>query len=240
VIDANVTSTLETVRRQRAKYNRVERAAANGDLVNVDFEGLIAGQPSRATRRRTSPSSSARRRCCRRSRRRSSAMKAGETKTFPLVFPQDYNEQLRGKTADFTVTVNQVAEPELPAVDADFRARARRAGWDVERLRSEVRENITKEVAKRIKATLKEQVMQALLETATFEVPRALLDAGDRGHAESRGGGPQVARHDDSGFDAAGRSIRGARHPPPQALPAGDRARAPQWTAGEAPSRCAR
>src|SRR6516164_7113681 len=45
VVDANVDATLETVRRQRAKYNRVERAAANGDLVNIDFEGLLAGQP---------------------------------------------------------------------------------------------------------------------------------------------------------------------------------------------------
>jgi trigger factor len=45
VVDANVAATLETVRRQRAKYNRVERVAADGDLVNIDFEGLIAGQP---------------------------------------------------------------------------------------------------------------------------------------------------------------------------------------------------
>ena len=45
VTDANVESTLATLRKQRAKYNRVERTAKNEDLVNVDFEGLIAGQP---------------------------------------------------------------------------------------------------------------------------------------------------------------------------------------------------
>jgi trigger factor len=43
--DENVAATLETLRRQRAPYERVERAAAVGDLVNIDFEGKIAGQP---------------------------------------------------------------------------------------------------------------------------------------------------------------------------------------------------
>ena len=45
VADANVDATLTTLRKQRAKYERVERAARNEDLVNIDFEGLIAGQP---------------------------------------------------------------------------------------------------------------------------------------------------------------------------------------------------
>src|SRR5687767_2160757 len=45
VLDENIEQTLETVRRQRATYARIERPAANGDLVNVDFEGVIAGQP---------------------------------------------------------------------------------------------------------------------------------------------------------------------------------------------------
>ena len=45
VTDADIDKTLETLRKQRAKYEPVERAAAEGDLVNIDFEGLIAGQP---------------------------------------------------------------------------------------------------------------------------------------------------------------------------------------------------
>jgi len=177
VRDENVESTLRTVRRQRAKYNRVERAAANDDLVNVDFEGLIAGQPFEGNKASNFTIVLGEEKMLPAFEEALVGMKAGETKTFPLIFPQDYNEQLRGKTADFTVTLNQVAEAELPAVDADFARALGVQDGDVERLRSEVRENITKEVAKRIKATLKEQVMQGLLETANFEVPRALLDA---------------------------------------------------------------
>jgi len=45
VADANVASTLDTLRKQRAKFERVSREAKKGDLVNIDFEGLVAGQP---------------------------------------------------------------------------------------------------------------------------------------------------------------------------------------------------
>ena len=103
-------------------------------------------------------------------------MKEGETRTFPLTFPQDYADPVTGKTADFTVTVNQVAEAELPALDAELAKALGVQDGDVERLKKEVRENIDKEVAKRIKQSTKEQVMDGLYESASFEIPRALLD----------------------------------------------------------------
>ena len=177
VADANVDATLETVRRQRAKYNRVERPAVDGDLVNLDFEGLIAGQPFEGNKASNFTIILGEKKMLPAFEEAIAGMKQGDTKTFPLTFPQDYAEAVRGKTADFTVTVNQVAEPDLPPVDADFARALGVQDGDVERLRREVRENIEKEVQKRTKAVVKEQVMDALLETATFEVPRALLDA---------------------------------------------------------------
>jgi trigger factor len=62
-------------------------------------------------------------------------------------------------------------------VDADLARALGVEDGDVERLKSEVRENITREVEKRVKATIKEQVMNALVAASRFEVPRALLDA---------------------------------------------------------------
>ena len=175
--DQNVDATLETVRRQRAKYNRVERAAANGDLANVDFEGLIAGQPFEGNKASNFTIVLGEQKMLPAFEEAIVGMKAGETRTFPLTFPQDYNDALKGKTADFTVTVNQVAEPELPPVDAEFAKSLGVQDGDVERLKREVRENVTREVAKRVKASIKEQVMEGLLGTSKFEVPRALLDA---------------------------------------------------------------
>jgi len=73
--------------------------------------------------------------------------------------------------------VNQVAEADLPPVDAEFAKTLGVQDGDVSRLKREVRENVTREVAKRVKAAVKEQVMDALLATSKFEVPKALLDA---------------------------------------------------------------
>jgi len=175
--DANVGKTLETLRKQRAKYEPVQRAAREGDMVNVDFEGLIAGQPFEGNKASNFTIVLGEKRMLPAFEDAIAGMTKGESKTFPLTFPQDYQESLKGKTADFTVTVNQVAEPKLPALDAEFAKTLGVENGDVEQLKREVRQNMEKEVAKRIKTRLKEQVMDALHDTASFEVPRALLDS---------------------------------------------------------------
>jgi trigger factor len=174
--EENVEATLKTLRKQRAKYNRVEREARNDDLVNVDFEGLIAGQPFDGNKASNFTIVLGEKRMLPDFEAGVLGMKAGEQKTFPITFPQDYAEAVRGKTADFTVTVNQVAEPELPPLDADLARTLGVASGDVEQLKLEVRENIEKEVAKRIKISVKDQVMEALLAAGSFDVPRALVD----------------------------------------------------------------
>jgi len=177
VEDRNVDATLQTLRKQRAKFERVERAAAGGDLVNIDFEGLIAGQPFEGNKAANFTVVLGEHRMLPDFEAALAGLKAGEQKTFPLTFPQDYADAVKGKTADFTVTVNQVAEAKLPAIDAEFAKALGVDDGDVERLKREVRENMEREVAKRVKANVKEQVIDALHASAGFEVPKALLDA---------------------------------------------------------------
>jgi trigger factor len=173
--ESDVEATLATLRKQRAKYERTERAAANGDLVNIDFEGLIAGQPFEGNKASNFTVVLGENRMLPDFEAAIVGMTAGEQKTFPLTFPQDYAEAVKGKTADFTVTVNEVAEPKLPPLDAEFAKSLGVEDGDVERLKREVRENMEKEVAKRVHASVKEQVIDALHDAAGFEVPKALL-----------------------------------------------------------------
>ena len=175
--EADVEKTLTTLRKQRAKFNNVDREARNGDLVNIDFEGLIAGQPFEGNKAQNFTVVLGEARMLPDFEAALVGMKAGETKTFPLTFPQDYNEAVKGKTADFTVTINQVAEADLPAVDSEFAKQLGVASGDVEQLKREVRQNVETEVVKRVKSTVKEQVMDALHQAATFDVPRSLLEA---------------------------------------------------------------
>lgn len=177
VAEANVDATLQTLRKQRAKYERVERPARDEDLVNIDFEGLIAGQPFHGNKASNFTVVLGEGRMLKAFEQALEGMKEGETKTFPVTFPQDYADEVKGRTADFTVTVNQVAEPRLPAIDAEFAKTLGVDDGDVERLRREVRDNIQKEVAKRIKQRTKEQVMDAFVESAKFDVPHSLVEA---------------------------------------------------------------
>ncbi len=176
VTEADIDKTLETLRKQRAKYEPVERAAAEGDLVNIDFEGLIAGQPFEGNKASNFAVVIGEGRMLPAFEAALVGLKAGEQKTFPLTFPQDYADAVKGKTADFTVTVNQVANPVLPPLDTELAKQLGVETGDLERLRREVRQNVEKEVAKRIRTLLKEQVMDALDQAAVFEVPHALLD----------------------------------------------------------------
>ena len=177
VTEEDVDKTMLTLRKQRAKFDNVDREARNGDLVNIDFEGLIAGQPFEGNKAANFTVILGEARMLPDFESSIVGMKAGETRTFPLTFPQDYNEQLKGKTADFTVTVNQVAEADLPPVDSEFAKALGVASGDVEQLKREVRQNVESEVAKRVKSTIKEQVMDALHQAANFEVPRSLLES---------------------------------------------------------------
>jgi trigger factor len=176
VTDKDVDATIETLRKQRAKYERVSRGAANGDLVNIDFEGKVDGAPFEGGKGENFTVVLGEGRMLPDFEAALMGLAEGAGKAFPIVFPDDYVEQLKGKTAEFTVKVNQVAEPKLPAVDAEFARSLGVEDGDVARMRAEIRENIGREVKKRIQARVKDQVMAGLTAAAAFEVPRSLLE----------------------------------------------------------------
>jgi trigger factor len=174
--EAEIDATIAIMRRQRANYRPVERGAADGDRVIVDYRGSLDGVPfegGSATHftftvgdGRMLPGFEAAVR----------GMKAGESKTFPLTFPADYRAaELAGKTAQFEVTVRSIEEPELPPLDAEFAKSLGVADGDLAKMREEVRANLEREVAARLKRRTQESVMNALLAATSFEVPKTLV-----------------------------------------------------------------
>ncbi len=174
--ETDVDATVETLRKQRAKYENVTRGAATGDLVNIDFEGKIDGQPFEGGAGKNFTVVLGEGRMLPEFEAALAGLTAGQQKSFPITFPADYVDHLKGKTAMFAVTVNQVAEPKLPAVDGEFARSLGVEDGDVARMREEIRQNIEREVKKRVQAKVKEQVMDGLVASATFEVPRSLLE----------------------------------------------------------------
>ncbi len=103
-------------------------------------------------------------------------VRAGDSKDFDVAFPADYAaSELAGKTARFEIRVHDVQAPVLPPLDADFARMLGIEDGDIDKLRAEVKTNLEREVARRIKGKMKEQAMELLLGKSTLEVPKSLV-----------------------------------------------------------------
>jgi len=178
VSDAEVDKTIDIMRRQRATQREVERPAADGDRVTVDYKGSVDGVAFEGGSANEFPFTIGQGRMLPEFEAAVRGMARGESKTFPLTFPADYRAQeLAGKTASFEVTLRKVEQADLPEVDAAFARQLGVRDGDVARMREEVRANLEREVRSRLRARTKEAVMTALLGVADFELPKALVEA---------------------------------------------------------------
>ncbi len=177
ISEADVDAMIENLRKQRASFAAVERAAAEGDRVTVDFKGTIDGEAFDGGSAQGMPIVLGEGRLLKDFEGPIVGMKAGESKTITVTFPEDYHaEQLRGKKADFEVTVQAVEELVLPEVDDAFCAAFGVKEGGVDALRSEVRKNMARELEQAIKRRVKQQVMDGLLAANEFAVPQVLVD----------------------------------------------------------------
>ena len=177
--DAEVQSTVDILRKQRAEYAaRDGRAATDEDRVTLDFVGTIDGVPFDGGKGDDFPFVLGQGRMLPEFEVAVRGLKAGESKVFPLSFPADYGgKDVAGKTAEFTITVKEVAEPVLPVIDAEFAKSLGQPEGDVEKLLADIRSNIEREVKARTLARTKNSVMDALIGAATFDVPKSLVES---------------------------------------------------------------
>lgn len=103
-------------------------------------------------------------------------MKVGEEKTITVTFPEDYHaENLKGKEAEFDISVTKTEGPVVPDVDEEFAKLFGIEEGGVDALRSEVSKNMTRELTQAVKAKVKEQVIEGLLEANEVDIPKALV-----------------------------------------------------------------
>ncbi len=176
VTDADLEAMIQKLRRQRMTWEEVDRAAADGDRLTINFKGFIDGEAFEGGTAEGVPLELG-----------SNAMiegfesglvgaKAGEQRTLELQFPGDYRvEKLAGKAATFEVAVVKVAEPRLPEVDEAFARAFGVTEGGVDEFYAEIRENMERELAEKISGMVKEQAMNALIEAHPMDVPAALV-----------------------------------------------------------------
>ena len=171
-----VDRTLEILRKQRVTFAATDRASQEGDRITIDFEGKIGGETFPGGKAAAYPFVLGEKRMLPEFEKNSLGLKAGDTRSFDITFPQDYHgKDVAGKTATFAIQVKQVEEPKLPGLDAEFAKQLGVTNGDLEKMRAEVRANVEREVKKRIEARIKAQALQVLLDSAPIELPKALV-----------------------------------------------------------------
>jgi trigger factor len=176
VADADVDSTLDTIRRQRTTFAQASRPAQSGDRLLVDFVGRLDSEAFEGGSAQGFPVVLGSGTLLPDLEQGLIGAGAGETRTLPVRFPVDYRHpKLAGRTAEFEIKVVEVSAPQLPEVNADFARQLGVADGDVARLRADVRGNLEREAERRVRGVLRARALQALLDANRFDVPQALV-----------------------------------------------------------------
>lgn len=187
VTDAEIDKTIDILRKQRVHYHTKgvqdahgdggpDTSAQNGDQVTVDFVGKIDGVEFAGGKANDFAFVLGEGRMLPEFEKAVLGLKAGESKTFEMAFPEDYHgKDVAGKTAEFTITIKRVDWAHLPDVDANFARSLGIEDGDLQKMRNDIRANLEREVGGRVKAKTKSSVMDALLKVAELDVPKVLL-----------------------------------------------------------------
>jgi trigger factor len=167
---------IEVLRKHQTTWAVADRAAADGDQVNIDFVGtkdgvefaggkaegqnLVLGSNSMIPGFEVGVV----------------GLKAGEEKTITVTFPADYQaEELKGAEVQFAIKVNSVSAPQLPELNKEFFVKFGVEKGGEKQFRKEVKANMDRELSNALKAKVKTQVMDALLASHTTDLPKALV-----------------------------------------------------------------
>ncbi|HJV61422.1 MAG TPA: trigger factor, partial [Albitalea sp.] len=173
VSDAAIDKTLDILRKQRRTFAQRPAAegAQEGDRITIDFEGKIDGVPFEGGKAENFQFMVGEGQMLETFDKAVRGMKAGESKTFPLQFPADYQgKDVAGKEADFLVTVKKIEQQNLPEVNEAFAKSLGIKDGTVEALRADVKKNLEREVKFRVMARNKGSVMDALVKVAELDV----------------------------------------------------------------------
>ncbi len=176
VSDADVERSLQALAKERATLVPVERPANLGDVVTIDYQGAIDGQPFEGGRGEGEIVELAEGRFVPGFAAGIVGMLPGETKEVEAHFPDQYPAaELAGKTALFTVTLHELKELDLPAIDDDF-AKAVSENQTLAALREDLRARLEAVASARRRRSIGNAVMGKLLGAHDLPLPATLVE----------------------------------------------------------------
>ncbi len=176
--DQDIKDMIDKLRKQGASWTAVDRACADSDQVNINYCGRKDGDEFEGGKADNQDLVLGSKSMIPGFEDGIIGMKKGEEKVIPLTFPEDYqNEDLKGAAVEFTISVNEVSEQELPALDEEFFKKFNVEEGGEEAFREEVKKNMEREKQQAEKAVVKNQVMDQLHSAQEFDLPSALIES---------------------------------------------------------------
>jgi trigger factor len=175
--DTDIDKMIRRLRKQRGTWEAVERPAADGDRVVIDFLGKIGKEPFEGGEGKDLKVVLGGGQVIADFEKALLGLSAGDEKTAKVRFPKDYGvEKLAGEKATFEISVHTVEALKLPEIDDEFMAAFGVTEGGVEALRADVRKNMQRELDQRLREASKTNVLDALHDAHSFALPKTLVD----------------------------------------------------------------
>ncbi len=176
VLDGDVDTMIENLRKQRATWTDVDRGAAQGDQLILDFTGTLDGEEIAGGKGEKSTLELGSGTMIPGFEDQLIGVRAKDDKTIQVTFPDEYqNEELAGKPAEFAVYVHSVKEAELPALDDDFFKAFGIEEGGFEAFRKDIAGNMSRELEQTLQNKVKHAAMAGLVEVNTVVIPNAMV-----------------------------------------------------------------
>ena len=175
VSDEEIEKALQTIADQNRPFVAKTEGAANGDRVSINFEGSLEGTPFEGGTGEDVPLVMGAGQFIPGFEENLAGLKAGESKTFDVKFPDDYRAtHLAGKNATFAVIVKAVGAPGQVTIDDEF---AKTLGVEsLAKLKDAVKDRIAREHTLASRQKLKRALLDQLDERHKFEPPPSLVE----------------------------------------------------------------
>ena len=176
VSDDDIDEMVETLRKQRQTWVPVERAAADGDMVNIDYVGKKEGEEFQGGKAAGQNLVLGSERMIPGFEDGVIGKSAGDDFTLQLKFPDEYHsEELAGAEVEFELKLNTVSEQSLPEVNEDFFKSFGVEEGGMKAFREEVSNNMQREMKTASRNKLKTTLMDALISDLDVAIPAALM-----------------------------------------------------------------
>ena len=178
VSDAQLDEALAKLAANQQSYKDAPKTkkAASGDQLIIDFVGRVDGEEFQGGKAEGAALVLGSGQFIPGFEDQLTGVKSGDTKTIKVTFPADYPaENLKGKDAEFDVTVQQVKVPSESKVNDDF---AKSLGLEsLDKLKELMTAQLEQESAGLTRTQMKRQLLDKLAADHDFEVPETMVDA---------------------------------------------------------------